>query len=174
MLTRSVLYDCCCCQSILTVFLEQDVAYAGANATLICDKIRQRISENSYESLTAIYKKLHNTWLSEQQKNLKHMNQPLRDRLLQLNIHPPDFDMAVRELKGLSSLVTVADTYTCMQSIVVVCTIDRSHLEGASAKVMAWVKVLSSAYEMRQTFEAEFMKYKQPYVSLSPSPSQIG
>jgi hypothetical protein len=65
----------------------------------------------------------------------------------------PDFDKAFEYIKSLGTLVKVEKTYLCMQSIVVVSRVHKSHLAAAHTQAKAWVGVLSHALGSRKKFE---------------------
>jgi hypothetical protein len=119
--------------------------------------LRARMENDSYDTIMDVYKERHMEWLQKQQTSLEGQTPTENHKVLlkELSRLPlPRFEESKRCIYGMKNLVHVVKTYFCMQSLVVVCSINKTHVPHVNSMAMGWVSVLAKALAQRKTFEA--------------------
>jgi hypothetical protein len=135
--------------------------FSQATYRQACQDIRQRLQGTDFSQLQKIYKTTHDDWVKKYQPivDAKGFPKYLKKRFNGINVN---FETSEERLQGINMLLQVERTYICMQSIVVVCTVDACCVDTLHTKLMGWVSALSSAFEQRSGFAKALEEHKHP------------
>jgi hypothetical protein len=122
----------------------------------LADLIQTRIHKSDYESITNRYQQNHDEWVHSYPIACHHPD--LKDDFEKARLLSQDFSAALRHVSDLGNIVSVEKIYSSMESLVVVCSVDKNLLSTATNKAMAWVRVLSNAFAVRKAFDMKAKK----------------
>jgi hypothetical protein len=132
--------------------------------------ITKRVATSDFQSLTDAYATIHQEWKDKMLVKLKVLENTSMQMIFDA-MYVPNFGNAVKFVQNLGHFITVVKTYTCMQSLVVVCEIQKSHVAPVNNQLMAYVDILSKAFKSRKEFEAQLDRFNTTGLTTPATPA---
>jgi hypothetical protein len=120
--------------------------------TKACTEINRRLKDGDFSEITKMWTMQYTDWINYMET--QHTDGVINKQLKEMLKHKPNFDADQQKIKTLAQFVKVVKVYICMESIVTICTIDKSHVTHVHSVLMSWVERITRAYKAKQLLKA--------------------